>query len=241
MNEARISEVFLSYQGEGPYLGTKQLFIRFYGCSFNCAYCDTKPLSYNTFTKEGLLGKISECSESYHSISLTGGEPLEQADFIRDCFVAPIPRLRSGLPSVAGLLAMTKVPIYLETNGILYKELEKIIDFVDIIAMDIKLPSSTEKNAFWGEHRRFLEIAGSKDVFVKAIIAGQTDIEDLIKAKDIVKNIDKKIPFILQPVDPVKDIKEPSFEMLMGFKRELDRGLDDVRIMKQWHKVVGIK
>ena len=87
MSEAKISEIFVSYQGEGPYLGVKQLFIRFYGCSFGCAYCDTKLLRYGTFTKEDLLGKIAEYREPYHSVSITGGEPLEQSDFLKEFLV----------------------------------------------------------------------------------------------------------------------------------------------------------
>ncbi|MCK4463038.1 MAG: 7-carboxy-7-deazaguanine synthase QueE, partial [Candidatus Omnitrophica bacterium] len=221
MNEAKISDIFLSYQGEGPYLGMKQLFIRFYGCSFNCAYCDTKPFSYNTFTKESLLDKISEYKESYHSISLTGGEPLEQVDFLEEFLTL--------------LKQSHQKSIYFETNGILHEELKKIIDSVDIISMDIKLPSSTKKNAFWDEHKRFLEIAKSKDVLVKVIITDQTNLEDVVKARDILKDIDRKIPFILQPVDPIENIKRPSAETLTRFKRELDKDIKNVEIIPQWH------
>lgn len=227
MNEAKISDIFFSYQGEGPYLGMKQLFIRFYGCSFNCAYCDTRPLSYNTFTKEDLSEEISEYKQAYHSVSLTGGEPLEQVDFLEGFLVL--------------LKQSHQKSVYFETNGILHEELKKIIDSVDIISMDIKLPSSTKKNAFWNEHKRFLEIAKSKDVFVKVIITDQTNLQDVVKAGDILKDIDRKIPFILQPVDPVENIKRPPAETLRRFKRELDKDIENVQIIPQWHKAVGIK
>ena len=39
--KARIKEIFPSVQGEGPFVGYKQLFIRFCGCNLACSYCDT--------------------------------------------------------------------------------------------------------------------------------------------------------------------------------------------------------
>lgn len=225
--EAKIADTFISYQGEGPYLGARQLFIRFYGCSLDCIYCDTKPLSYATFTKEALLNKVMQYKDAYHSMSLTGGEPLEQSDFLREFLIMYKSAIQKS--------------VYLETNGILYKEIMKIIDFIDIIAMDIKLPSSTGRDAFWEEHRKFLELTKSKNIFIKVIIQEKTELEDLIKAKDIVKGLNRKIPFILQPVDPVNSVKEVSSDGLAIFKDKLDKELEDVRIIPQHHKVAGIK
>ncbi len=36
----RITEIFSSLQGEGPYMGQRHLFIRFEACHMACAYCD---------------------------------------------------------------------------------------------------------------------------------------------------------------------------------------------------------
>ena len=38
---AKIKEFFTSIQGEGPFVGYKQLFVRFCGCNLSCKYCDT--------------------------------------------------------------------------------------------------------------------------------------------------------------------------------------------------------
>lgn len=84
-NKAKIREIFTSIQGEGPYVGTKQLFIRFCGCNLNCTYCDTdfEAEKSRDYTVEELINKINEYGEIF-TISLTGGEPLCSAAFLQD-------------------------------------------------------------------------------------------------------------------------------------------------------------
>ena len=79
---AQIAEIFKSIQGEGIYAGRKQVFIRFYGCNLGCRYCDTQPLTFTEMDLEEVLSTIS-VFKNYHSISLTGGEPLQQIDFLQ--------------------------------------------------------------------------------------------------------------------------------------------------------------
>ena len=42
MNKIKVKEIFASIQGEGPYVGYKQLFVRFCNCNLKCNYCDTE-------------------------------------------------------------------------------------------------------------------------------------------------------------------------------------------------------
>src|SRR3989338_6029109 len=129
--KARISEIFRSIQGEGKYTGVPQVFVRFFECHMHCAWCDTPDSigdgrrEFKEFSPKELLKEIRPLFENCHSASLTGGEPLLQADFIKEF----IPLLKSA-----------KLKIYLETSGVLFKELKRVVKDADIISMDFKLP-----------------------------------------------------------------------------------------------------
>lgn len=227
MAKGRISEIFPSIQGEGIYAGFRQFFIRFYGCNLSaCRFCDTKPLKYNEYSAHGLLDELLRFKEDYHSISITGGEPLLQKDFLREFL--PLPKARGKT-------------IYLETNGTLPDGLDSIIDFTDIIAMDIKLPGSTGLSEFWQIHRIFLEKALAKEVFVKSVITADTTVDDIEKMCDIISGINRNIPLVLQPVTPVGGAEEPAQERLLGFKEMCSSRLRKVSIVPQLHKIIGVK
>jgi 7-carboxy-7-deazaguanine synthase len=230
MTRAKVSEIFVSYQGEGPFVGSRQLFIRFYGCNMNCVYCDTVLKSYKSFTAESLLGKVLDFDEAYNELVLTGGEPLVVSDFLKEF----LPAFR----------AHRENHVYLETNGTLPRELEKIIDLVDIIAMDIKLPSSTgHMFGLWKDMRAFAEIAERKELIMKAVITDSTHMDDVKKMGSMISALKKKHIVVLQPVTPVSEsVKEPDEEMIQYFKKYLEKETGkDVMIFGQVHKLLGIK
>jgi organic radical activating enzyme len=225
--KAKISEIFLSVQGEGLCVGMPQLFIRFYGCNLSCIFCDTNFDSYRALTPEGLMKSISKLKSPYHSLSLTGGEPLLQVDFIMD-FLNEYKKVY-------------KKPVYLETNGTLYRELSRVINHVDIIAMDFKLSSSTRRASFWKEHEKFLEIAKEKNTFVKVILTHKTTPGDVSHMVEMVQKIDKNIPIVLQPVTALTGTEGPSDESLKRFKDILKNSTGRAEIIPQVHKLLGVK
>lgn len=223
MAKAKITEIFNSIQGEGVYVGQMQTFIRFYGCNLKCAFCDEDMKSaFKEWTVKNIIKHITK--DSYKAISLTGGEPLLQVRFLKEL----LPELKTR-----------NFNIYLETNGILKDNLLEVIDFIDIISMDIKLPSSTASGQYWKEHKEFLKIAGSKKTFVKVIVTKKTNYEDIKKAVKLVAEADKGIPFILQPAT-LKGKIEP-IDYFEKFYKIASSGLDNVRIIPQIHKILGVK
>jgi 7-carboxy-7-deazaguanine synthase len=74
----RISEIFLSLQGETSTVGLPTVFVRLTGCPLRCHYCDTE---YAFRGGEYMdLDAIAARVASYHTrhVTVTGGEPLAQ-------------------------------------------------------------------------------------------------------------------------------------------------------------------
>lgn len=219
--KGKIAKIFKSIQGEGIYQGITQLFIRFYGCNLSCRFCDTILFDYKNMSVEEVYKCIID-NRPFHSISLTGGEPLLQVGFIK--------KLLSLLDN--------KYRIYLETNGILADALLEIVDFVDIVAMDFKLPTSSGLKPYWQEHQRFLKIASRKDVFVKMVVGKTTTFEDLNTASEIIRNVNHKIDVVIQPQHPFEDILEKKILSFSQFL--LEKGIN-VIIIPQLHKLLGVE
>ena len=228
-----ILEVFSSIQGEGVFLGARQVFVRFKRCNMSCRFCDEdlgkKAKKYTALELMKEIKSLDTASGPHHSISLTGGEPLLYAEFLK-AFLRIVKKNRS-------------LKSYLETNGTLPYELTKVIDFVDIIAMDFKLPSSTGERPFWSEHLEFLRIASKKKVFVKAVITAETTKDDIGKAIEMVKSVKGNIPFVLQPATLVRPHdKEVNKELLLHFlEMGLKNDLANIRVIPQVHKILNVK
>jgi organic radical activating enzyme len=231
MKKANIVDVFSSFQGEGIYLGVKQIFVRFWGCNLRCGYCDT-PESRDVRKKrtigiEELMERVVQLEKSHgrhHSVSITGGEPLLQAGFLKT-FLESLKRRNMG--------------IYLETNGLLSGPLNKVVENVDVVAMDIKLRSSTGGRAHWSAHRNFLSICAKeeKDVFVKVIVTNVTNRSDFANAVALTALVDRRIPFVIQPATPVGKV-EPG--MMQVFYDDAFSKLNTVRVIPQMHRILGV-
>ncbi|MCA1928035.1 MAG: 4Fe-4S cluster-binding domain-containing protein [Calditerrivibrio sp.] len=136
-----IKEVFRSIQGEGEYVGAPQVFVRFSGCPIGCKGCDTDYSYVESFDFFGLekfsnpvnpaflSDKIYDFIKpnSIHSISITGGEPLYQIDFLEEFVVC---------------LKNKGYRLFLETSGFLIDRLNRIGEMFDIISLDFKLKRS---------------------------------------------------------------------------------------------------
>ena len=76
----RISETFLSLQGEGPSAGTPAHFLRLQGCGVGCHWCDTKyswdAAGGDACSVDAALGRALSLGRS-PLLVVTGGEPLE--------------------------------------------------------------------------------------------------------------------------------------------------------------------
>lgn len=241
MARAWITEVFSSFQGEGIYLGARQIFVRFGGCNLRCSYCDepdTIPIpSGAAWSAERLKGRIRSLNRSteHRWVSWTGGEPLLQAGFLRPMMAWARSR---GFKN------------YLETNGTLPKSLAAVADLCDAVAMDIKLPSSMERGIeFWSRHLEFLKVCPEK-TFVKVVLTHDSRESEWRQVIRLLQEADPQVPLVLQPATAVPSAQgrpgtgpsgawvhplEPS-KVLSCFSQA--KGLlKSVRIIPQWHPV----
>jgi 7-carboxy-7-deazaguanine synthase len=246
LNQGYVSEIFVSFQGEGARVGERHLFVRMAACNLRCRYCDTpdslEKTAYLTIHCPGrpperipnpvmpadLLDRaqslLAEASD-VDAVAITGGEPLLQANFLADF-------LRE---------ARFEVPILLETNGTLPKQLATLLPWIQVISMDIKPPSNTGERAFWSEHEEFLGVAAERetDVYVKVLVDQSTSDDEIARAGALVAR-HGNLPVFLQPIMAPSgrvEIDHPTLSRLFGVARRFH---SNVRVLPQTHKILGI-
>jgi len=237
-----VTEIFSSIQGEGKYLGCRQIFLRLAGCNLSCMYCDAASqaspfcrvehesgshefeLMKNPLSTDEVLSVIRELNKRtvHQALSLTGGEPLLHTEFIG---------------AIAPGLREQNLPLLLETNGTLPDRLAQVMDEVAIVSMDIKLPSMTGKD-YWEEHRRFISLAKDKDLYVKIIVTQETGEEEFRQAVEIAA-IAPESMLVLQPVTPTGNVRPISPQRILALQSYAARHHADVRVMPQAHKMMG--
>jgi len=132
--------------------------------------------------------------------------------------------------------------IYLETAGDLPSQLKSIIEFVDVIAMDIKLESVTEEPATYPAHWQFLKICRDYHVetFVKLVLSANTHEGELMEAaKGIRKVGGEDTLVIIQPMTKAsKTDAVPTGEQLFKWQDKVASVLPNVRVIPQTHKML---
>jgi 7-carboxy-7-deazaguanine synthase len=153
-DQIRITEIFLSLQGESTRTGLPTTFIRLTGCPLRCKYCDTAYAfsGGELMSIESILVKIKDINCPY--ICVTGGEPLAQP----------------GCKTLLSKLCDLGFQISLETSGAF--DIEEVDNRV-MVVMDIKTPDSGEskKNLMSNLEKIRLEDQ------IKFVLSSQQDYE----------------------------------------------------------------
>ena len=121
----RITEIFLSLQGEANTVGYPTVFVRLTGCPLRCQYCDSAYAfsGGQIETLSDILEQVANYNVS--RVTVTGGEPLAQP----------------GVFALMTALVDRQFVVSLETSGALP------VDQVDprvVKVLDIKTPDSSE-------------------------------------------------------------------------------------------------
>lgn len=155
MIKIKVSEIFTSFQGEGPYVGTPATFLRLYGCNLNCQWCDTDISTYEMLSVDD-VAEILMTQMEFNNINLlviTGGEPTLQMEEIK--------RLIKELPE--------DIKIQLETNGSIFEYIPEIEYVIS--------PKEDKENVFENYYKY-------DNVFFKFVITCEEDIDEVISMKN---------------------------------------------------------
>jgi len=202
----KISEIFLSIQGEGIETGLPTIFIRLSGCNLKCSWCDTKE-NFNEKSMN-IFQILKRCKEfKIKRVSITGGEPLVQKE---ECI------------ELMKLLINNGFGIIIETNGSI--DISNIPKKT-IISLDIKCPSSKMQNKMFYNNLKFIR----KNDQVKFVIGNK---EDYKFAKRIIKKyrLETRTNVIFQPEYKSNFVKKLS-ENILKDKLEVRLGLQIHKII----------
>jgi organic radical activating enzyme len=260
-----LSELFCSIQGEGIRVGEQQIFVRTAGCVATCSWCDTvyskvktprfvihsqgrggrKAWRPNPVALDDVLDDVVEMARvnaPVDTVSITGGEPLEQPEFVR---------------ALARALRAKGFCIYLETAGLHAEALASLIDHVDVIAADVKLLSATGVD-HRDAHREFLRVwrgsvfdparADARRAFVKVIVDLKASVQEIEDAASLVAECSRKVPFVIQPESETllgrhstREGRAALMDLAGAGARAAGLHLEMVRIIPQTHKALHIR
>ncbi|MDD4601940.1 MAG: 7-carboxy-7-deazaguanine synthase QueE, partial [Negativicutes bacterium] len=103
----------------------------------------------------------------------------------------------------------------------------------------IKLPSVAGTN-YWAEHRDFLRLASEREMFVKIVISGETTDCEFNTAIQLIADVDRGTTVILQPVTPINGCASVAPARVLLLQNEALNLLNDVRVIPQTHKYIGL-
>ncbi len=243
MLKGYIDEVFVSIQGEGMLVGVPMVFVRFGGCNVGCLNCDTprarerihhfifdtgtpKAVA-NPVAASALFNDLKPAVSKYKYLAVTGGEPLEQPAFLH--------LLLERLQDV-------ECQVLLESSSFYPDELAEVIEYVDVISADVKLPSFTGKPFIADLYRRFLEIACEKATYCKVVVMENATRDELEEAAQLITAAAADLPLVLQPA--FADDKPPTGQRILDLietAAALSGYVKDVRILPRLQSYLVIK
>jgi 7-carboxy-7-deazaguanine synthase len=173
----RVSEIYLSVQGEGPNVGFPTVFVRFGGCNLRCPLwpCDTPYAIFPEYRKEWAQKTWLQVYEDivkaagdmrFYNVCFTGGEPfLQNGESLR--------QLYETLHESLGVLAIEAF-----TNGTLaYPDWVAEPGCEQEFVIDWKLPGSGEHETGFNVRLENIKKVPQLNLSVKFTIADRADYE----------------------------------------------------------------
>jgi 7-carboxy-7-deazaguanine synthase len=171
----KLTEIFLSLQGEADSVGWPTIFVRLTGCPLRCTYCDTQYAFYGGewFSVDDVVARVAAFNVRH--VCVTGGEPLAQ----------------KGVHELMRRLCDRGLQVSLETSGAL--DIASVDARVTRV-LDIKTPASGEAS------RNRLENVDAlrTDEQIKLVICNRADYE-WARALVRERQLDRKATVLFSP------------------------------------------
>lgn len=215
MKSLVVDDIFASIQGESRDSGLPCVFVRMFGCSIGCSFCDQdqshspkKRMSINR-----VVQKVREYGLKY--VCITGGEPLFQWE--------------SVYPLILELQSIGK-KVSIETSGCLPIDLDPYNRSFRYI-MDIKCPSSgvADKNIL----DNLYNLQPKDDV--KFVVSNKADY---VYAKKVLKSYPTQAHILFSPCFDEK-WKPMISDKLVNWL--IEDGMTEARVQIQIHKILNVK
>lgn len=207
----KVTEIFPTFQGEGPFTGHPAIFIRLSGCNLACDFCDTEFDRFEEFSIEKITKQAIKLSQNEQGkrlrnlIVLTGGETLRQ----------PIELLCQEL-------LKNDFQVQIETNGTIFRNID---DRVDIIC------SPKAQNGKYFPVRA--DLLPKINAFKFIISASKNSYQDIMEIGQSKYNI----PVYLQPMDEYSEEKnQNNIKKTLQLAEKYG-----ARISLQTHKILDIE
>lgn len=214
----KISEIFMSIEGEGVRTGAPSVFVRLFGCNLRCSYCDSMYAVEGNDFREMTITDVIDSIRNFNvsNVTITGGEPL----------------IHPGIQDLLNQLDQQGYEINIETNG----TCPKFKDYKNVFyTMDWKSISSGENSKM--DLNKLMDLS-QKDV-VKFVVANPSDLQEASNVIETLenhfKNLGKSLPYFY--VSPV--FKTMAYEDMVNWilsNQTMVR--NKVRFQVQLHKIV---
>lgn len=187
------------------------------GCKLRCKYChnpETWKMGKPNMTADELARKIIRNKPYFKrnsgGVTFSGGEPLLQSDFIIE---------------VCKILKKEQIHVALDTAGVGNGDYEKVLEYVDLILLDVKHTNPVGyKNLTGGmidETLKFIEVCNkmNKEIWIRQVIVpGIMDndeyLDELVQFVKKVNNV-QRIDFL--PYHKLGDVKYDKLGIINPF------------------------
>jgi 7-carboxy-7-deazaguanine synthase len=235
---AKLSEIFTSIEGEGVLFGTKTMFVRLAGCPLKCHWCDTPyalPMDsgsdYSISEVKDLISK--DLHPNTYKVNFTGGEPLVQHEAVIE---------------LAKFVREKGIRTYLESACYDSARFAKVLPHIDICKIEFKMRDSkvVEEKHYDNLLKNELEclklaVGSGKMTYIKIVVTNSSSLKEF---KSLVQEVFSRAKaaeiagFIIQPSHKVD---EPTLERLFEFYDAVYPAYDQVRVVPQLHKEIGVR